>query len=241
MIAATPALTSVTLRRVSADDERFLRELYASTRERELSIVPWSEEQKAAFLAMQFESQDSYYRTQYPDAQFDVIEIERVPAGRLYVFTTVAELRVIDIALLPQYRNRGIGGGLMRTILRTASDTGRGWSIMRRVVAACRLRPRQAMPAQSQGVSGDLGPRCPGATLNCICDTWAPAALAWQPTPIDRAPPGLHLPRNGCQWPTSGQQTLAGAPAATGQRVARGGCACNLIAAGSRRQGPHGW
>ena len=115
-IADTPALTSVTLRRVSADDERFLRELYASTRERELSIVTWSGEQKTAFLAMQFEAQDSYYRTQYPDAQFDVIEIERVPAGRLYLFATVAELRVIDIALLPQFRNRGIGGGLMRTI-----------------------------------------------------------------------------------------------------------------------------
>jgi len=128
-IADTASLTSVTRRRVSADDERFLRELYASTRERELSIVPWSEEQKAAFLAMQFGAQDSYYRTQYPDAQFDVIEIDRVPVGRLYVFTTVAELRVIDIALLPQYRNRGIGGGLMRTILRTASETGRAVTI----------------------------------------------------------------------------------------------------------------
>ena len=74
---------------------------------------------------MQFEAQDSYYRTQYPDAQRDVIEIAGVPAGRLYIFTTVAELRVIDIALLPQYRSRGIGGGLMRTILRPAAETGR--------------------------------------------------------------------------------------------------------------------
>ncbi len=125
MIADTPALSSVTLRGVRGGDEPFLRELYASTRERELSIVPWSEEQKAAFLAMQFDAQDSYYRSHYPDAQFDIIEIERIPAGRLYVFASVGELRVIDIALLPQYRNRGIGGSLMQTILRTASDTGR--------------------------------------------------------------------------------------------------------------------
>lgn len=125
MIADTPALTSVTLRSVRVDDEPFLRELYASTREPELSIVPWSEEQKAAFLTMQFDAQNSFYRTHYPDAQFDIIEIERVPAGRLYVFASGGELRVIDIALLPQYRNRGTGGSLMRTILRTASETGR--------------------------------------------------------------------------------------------------------------------
>ena len=66
MIADTPALTSVTLRCVRVDDEPFLRTLYASTRERELSIVPWPEEQKAAFLTMQFDAQHSYYRTHYP-------------------------------------------------------------------------------------------------------------------------------------------------------------------------------
>ena len=125
MIADTPALASVTLRPVSAGDGPFLRELYASSRERELSIVPWSAEQKAAFLTMQFDAQDSYYREHYPDAQFDIIEIDRVPAGRLYVCATAGELRVIDIALLPQYRNRGTGSSLMRSILHSAEETGR--------------------------------------------------------------------------------------------------------------------
>ena len=126
MIAVdTPALTSVTLRPVRAGDDRFLRELYATTRERELSIVPWSEEQKAAFLTMQFDAQNQYYRTQYPDAHFDIVEIEGAPAGRLYVFATTSELRVIDIALLPQFRNKGTGGGLMRALLKTAAETRR--------------------------------------------------------------------------------------------------------------------
>ena len=125
MIDGTAALTSVTLRRVRADDEPFLRTLYASTRERELSMVPWSEEQKAAFLRMQFDAQDSFYGTRYPGAQRDVIEIAGVPAGRLYVFAGAGELRVMDIALLPQYRSRGVGGSLMQTILRTASEAGR--------------------------------------------------------------------------------------------------------------------
>jgi ribosomal protein S18 acetylase RimI-like enzyme len=125
MIADAPALAAVTFRSIRADDQPFLRQLYASTRERELSIVSWSEDQKAAFLTMQFDAQDSYYRTHYPDAQFDIIEIDSVPAGRLYLFAGVDELRVIDIALLPQYQNRGIGGSLMRSILRKAAETGR--------------------------------------------------------------------------------------------------------------------
>jgi ribosomal protein S18 acetylase RimI-like enzyme len=125
MVDGTAALASVTLRQARADDEPFLRALYASTRERELAIVPWPEEQKAAFLRMQFDAQDSSYRARYPDAQRDVIEVARVPAGRLYVFAGAGELRVIDVALLPQFRNQGIGGSVMRTVLRTASGTGR--------------------------------------------------------------------------------------------------------------------
>src|SRR5687768_1613300 len=125
MIADTPVRTSVTLRSVRIEDDSFLRELYASTRERELSVVPWPDEQKAAFLQMQFDAQDSYYRTQYPDAKFDIIEIDGVPAGRLYVCAGDGELRVIDIALLPRYQNRGIGTSVMRSILRTAAEIGR--------------------------------------------------------------------------------------------------------------------
>ena len=144
MIADAPALTSVTLRRVRVDDEPFLRMLYASTRESELSIVPWSEEEKAAFLTMQFNAQDSFYRTHYPGAQFDVIEIEGVPAGRLYVCAGASELRVMDIALLPQYRNRGVGGSLLRTILRTAAEAGRVVTIHVEVDNPARVKLCQA-------------------------------------------------------------------------------------------------
>jgi ribosomal protein S18 acetylase RimI-like enzyme len=125
MIADALPLASVTLRAATAEDDVFLRRLYASTREDELAVVDWSEEQKTAFLTMQFDAQSSYYRAHYPDAHFDIIEVEGVAAGRLYVFAGASELRVIDIALLPQYRNRGLGASLMRNILRSASETGR--------------------------------------------------------------------------------------------------------------------
>lgn len=154
MITDTPVQTSVTLRSVRIEDDSFLRELYAGTRERELSVVPWPEEQKAAFLQMQFDAQDSYYRTQYPDAKFDIIEIDGVPAGRLYVCAGDGELRVIDVSLLPRYQNRGIGTSLMRSILRTAAEIGRVVTIHVEVDSAARhLYERLGFaPVEQRGV-----------------------------------------------------------------------------------------
>ena len=66
----------LTLRPATADDEPFLEKVYAGTRAAELAAVPWTEEEKAAFLQMQFAAQAQYYREHYPDASFDVILLD---------------------------------------------------------------------------------------------------------------------------------------------------------------------
>ena len=43
----------IELRPVEATDDAFLRDVYASTRATEMAMVPWSDEEKAAFLDMQ--------------------------------------------------------------------------------------------------------------------------------------------------------------------------------------------
>jgi ribosomal protein S18 acetylase RimI-like enzyme len=117
------------LRPVTPDDRGFLLRVYASTREDELSILGWSEEQKAAFVLQQFEAQDAYYREHYESAAFDVIEIDGEPAGRLYVARWDDEMRIVDIALLPEYRGHGIGTALLRDLLAAAAREGRRLSI----------------------------------------------------------------------------------------------------------------
>lgn len=116
---------SILLRDVTAEDERFLREVYASTRALELSLVPWSDEQREAFLKFQFDAQDSHYRKQYPEASFQVILKEAEPVGRLYLVRGSAEIKILDITVLPQYRNAGIGTRLLREVLSEAEKTGR--------------------------------------------------------------------------------------------------------------------
>jgi len=68
------------LRPAAPDDADFLFRVYASTREAELAVVPWTPEQKAAFLRMQFKAQDTDYRARNPEARFLVIETGGRPA-----------------------------------------------------------------------------------------------------------------------------------------------------------------
>jgi len=114
----------VSLRAAREDDEEFLYRVYAGTRVEELAPVPWSAEQREAFLRMQFHAQDTDYHRNYPDAAFLVVESAGVPIGRLYIDRRPDELRVVDIALLPERRGKGIGGALMEQVLAEAGSRG---------------------------------------------------------------------------------------------------------------------
>jgi ribosomal protein S18 acetylase RimI-like enzyme len=115
---------ALTRRPTVAADRAFLGDLYASTRADELAPVPWSAEQKRAFLDQQFELQDRYYRAQYAGADFDLLLDRDIPVGRLYVARSAAEIRVIDISLAPAARGRGYGTHLLRELLAESDATG---------------------------------------------------------------------------------------------------------------------
>ncbi len=118
-----------TLRTIRAEDRDFLLRVYASTRAEELALTDWDETQKQAFLVQQFEAQDHHYQTNYPGARLDVVVLGGEPVGRLYVARWRAEIRIMDIALLPEHRNRGLGGALLRDLLEEAAATGRRLTI----------------------------------------------------------------------------------------------------------------
>ncbi|MCA9032060.1 MAG: GNAT family N-acetyltransferase, partial [Planctomycetaceae bacterium] len=102
---------------------------YASTREEELRPVPWSNEDKAAFLKMQFDAQHNHYMKEFASASFDVIELDGEAIGRLYLDRWDDQIRIIDIALLPTSRGQGIGGEIMQSILAEATSAGKAVTI----------------------------------------------------------------------------------------------------------------
>jgi ribosomal protein S18 acetylase RimI-like enzyme len=122
-------VADVTLRPVDADDERFLLRVYAGTREEELAPVPWSAEQKAAFVAHQFAAQSAHYAQHYAGLTADVILLGGVPAGRLLVARWAEEIRIVDISILPEFRGGGAGSALLRELLAEAEAAGKRLSI----------------------------------------------------------------------------------------------------------------
>ena len=104
-------------------DRDWLLALYASTRADELAIVPWTDAQKNAFLAQQFLLQHHHFVTHYPSASFDIVRANGQAVGRFYLDRT-ASWCIVDIALLPAWRSRGIGRFLIAETLRHANAKG---------------------------------------------------------------------------------------------------------------------
>jgi ribosomal protein S18 acetylase RimI-like enzyme len=108
------------VRESTSDDLEFLQRVYFSTRWEELEITGWSEVHKLGFLHMQFQAQDMHYRAHYPGAEFLVVLRGDEPVGRIYLYATPTELRIMDIALLPEHRGHGHGRALMHAALQGA-------------------------------------------------------------------------------------------------------------------------
>ena len=117
------------LRPITAEDDPFLRRLFASTRAEELAITGWNDEQKAAFCRMQFDAQSAHYRKHYAGASFDIIERDGVAAGRLLVWRSGQEILIVDIALLPEQRGAGIGTKFLRELQDEAKAVGKPLTI----------------------------------------------------------------------------------------------------------------
>ena len=116
---------SIDLVPIRPEDLEFLYRVYASTREAELSQVPWTAEEKENFLRFQFQAQHSHYQQYFAGSRFDVIVQNGAPIGRLYVDRGKTVITIIDIALLPEYQRQGIGSQLIREILAEAEATGK--------------------------------------------------------------------------------------------------------------------
>lgn len=122
---ALPRGGTLTLRPVTPDDDAFLLSVYDSTRAEELAQVQWAEGQCEAFLKWQFEMQRREYEAAFPGAEYDVILINDEPVGRIWIARTDEEIRLLDIAILTEFQNRGVGTILLRMLIEEAKATGK--------------------------------------------------------------------------------------------------------------------
>ena len=145
MTTDEPALA---LRTAGDHDYEFFGRVFASTRAEEHAPLPWTDEQKRAFLAQQFAAQSAHYAEHYADASIDVILVDGEQAGRLIVARRERAILIVDIALLPEHRSRGVGTRLLGSLVDEAEASGRKLSIYvemnnpaRRLYERLRFRP----------------------------------------------------------------------------------------------------
>ena len=112
---------NVTIRPVQSGDESFLLRVYASSRAEELALTGWTEAEKQTFIEMQFAAQWQDYSNRFPDAEQSIVLHEGIPAGRIWVNRGDEEIRLLDIALLPEFWNSGTGTILLQQLQGEAS------------------------------------------------------------------------------------------------------------------------
>lgn len=118
-------LDSIALRPVCDEDVDFLRDLYACTRDEELTRAGLDPAQCKAFTDMQFAAQSADYRRRYPNGNHDIILLGEKPIGRLYVGRSDAEIRILDVTILPDHRGAGLGSYLLGQLLDEARESSR--------------------------------------------------------------------------------------------------------------------
>jgi ribosomal protein S18 acetylase RimI-like enzyme len=112
---------NVSLRQATPDDEGFLLDLYGSTRDQEMAGLNWDDNQKRAFIKMQFLVRERSYSR----GDDQIILLDERPIGRMLVNRSDSAILLTDIALLTEYRNTGIGTGLIQDLMKEAADSAK--------------------------------------------------------------------------------------------------------------------
>jgi GNAT superfamily N-acetyltransferase len=108
MIEPKEGKLTLRLARDNADDAAFLLALFAATRSPEMAAMPIDAKAKDFLLRAQHRSMTETYRRQYPNARWEVIELEGEPAGLLITDLGSACVTYVDIAILPHLQGRGL-------------------------------------------------------------------------------------------------------------------------------------
>jgi RimJ/RimL family protein N-acetyltransferase len=107
----------IVLRPEQERDVTFLANLFRATAGHDLGLVPIDEAMKDQLIRLQFASQTATYRAHFPDARFDIIEQGGEPIGRIVIDPGTEVGRIVDIALAPDRRARGLGTAILAAVL----------------------------------------------------------------------------------------------------------------------------
>lgn len=112
----------VRLRTAADADAAFLFNLFRATRGGVLGGLP--DAMVDSLLTMQYRARSQGYRDRFPGARRLVAETSDGPIGELIEHDEPDAVYIVDIALLPDQQQRGIGNALVRSVMAEAAARG---------------------------------------------------------------------------------------------------------------------
>lgn len=114
----------IILRPLGPNEENFWREVFFDSVGRRFSALGMVGEQLNNLLEFQFQAQNKDYRANYKKASNDVILFNGERAGRVILSDEHSDLHLIDISVLSEFRNRGIGTKILQWLFNQSRRTG---------------------------------------------------------------------------------------------------------------------
>jgi len=121
---STQVLTVTTRPMVDEDDAMLLFELYACAHSEELSRSGWKTPQQRSFFRWQAQVQEQHYCRRHAHLERRAICVNGFSAGRILIDRPDDCFRIVDFAILPSFRGRGIGTLVISDLLSEAADAG---------------------------------------------------------------------------------------------------------------------
>ncbi len=114
---------SITTRAASKQDDAFLFGLFQAVRLPEFAHAGLAGVQLDLLMNIQYAGQMQTYGAEYPGGD-EIVLLDGEAIGRIWLYRGTAEHHLVDIALMPEYRNRGIGTALLQDAIAGARAAG---------------------------------------------------------------------------------------------------------------------
>jgi ribosomal protein S18 acetylase RimI-like enzyme len=111
----------VSRRRETAADAAFRFALFCQSRAPGEDLAGLDAGLAAPLMRHQFAGQDATLRAAFPYARRDIVEVDGAPVGRIVVDESAHAWTVVDIAILADWRGRGLGARLLTEVMAAAA------------------------------------------------------------------------------------------------------------------------
>ena len=103
----------LTLRPTRTDDQEFLYRLFSLVYSEKLQLVPLGAEEKKTLVELMYQGFSRHYDALAPGSDDRLVLLHNESIGRMILLQMRDEIRLADLAILPQFRRRGIGTALI--------------------------------------------------------------------------------------------------------------------------------